>query len=134
MDKREVIWLIIKLIGVYFVYLTVFSFFSLISSASALYSIPADTNATAIYNANITSSPIAKPNQTPVVDATIKKLRDEAIKTLILNIFLTHLYGAISFYLLRDGQLLFALLNREGKASNEKEPEINSLGIFNEKK
>lgn len=149
MNKREVVWLIIKLIGVYFVYLTVVSFFSLISSASALYSLPADPNATANSNSNNAVSPVAapdgfpsvrqtnptaKPNQTPTIDAATKKLRDEAIKTLLLNVFLTFIYGAVGFYLLRDGRLLFALLNREGKVSTEKEPEISSLGIFDEPK
>ncbi len=144
MNKREVVWLIVKLIGTYFVYLTVVSFFSLISSVSLLYSLPSEPSAAAKTDANVAVSPIAAPTGFPSrptnssnaaektpIDAAAKKLRDEAVKTLLLYIFLTVLYGAIAFYLIRDGKVLFILLNREGKIISD-EKEINSLGIYDE--
>ena len=148
MNKREVIWLIIKLLGTYFVYLAFVSFFSLISSVSALYSLPSDAASPSKTDANISSvSPVTAPDgfpsrqpnsagktaEKPPLDAASKKIRDDALKNLLWYIFLTALYGAIGFYLIRDGRVLFALLGREGKIASD-EKEINSLGIFDEPK
>ena len=146
MNKREVIWLIVKLIGVYFIYLAAVSAFSLISSVSTLYSVSSQISTTKS-DTNSTVSPVTAPegfpartpipsNKTtekPVADATQKKLADEAIKTVLFYIFLTVLYGAFGFYLIKDGRILFAVLNREERIVTETK-EINSLGIFDDKK
>jgi hypothetical protein len=101
MNKREVVWLIVKLIGVYFIYLSVVSAFSLISSVSTLYSISSqisttkpDANSTFLgdYAGRFPGRPPVpanKTNEKPVVDAAQKKLADEAIKTVLFYVFLT---------------------------------------------
>jgi hypothetical protein len=146
MNKREVVWLIVKLIGVYFIYLSVVSAFSLISSVSTLYSVSSQISTTKP-DANSTASPVITPdslpgrppvpsnktNEKPVVDASQKKLADEAIKNVLFYVFLTILYGATGFYLIKDGRILFILLNQEERIVTETK-EINSLGIFDEKK
>lgn len=147
MNKREVVWLIIKLIGTYFGYLALVSFFSLISSVSTLYSLPSESASATKTDANIAVSPITAPDgfptrqpnsagknaEKPVLDAASKKIRDDAVKNFLLYIFLTAFYGAIGFYLIRDGRVLFAVLSREGKVASDTK-EINSLGIFDEPK
>jgi len=67
------------------------------------------------------------------MDAASKKIRDEAVKDILWYVFLTAFYGAIAFYLIRDGRLLFALLSREGRIVSDTK-EINSLGIFDDPK
>ena len=146
MNKREVVWLIVKLIGVYFIYLSVVSAFSLISSVSTLYSISSQIS-TAKTDVNSTVTPVNAPevfsprptvpaNKTPdkaVPDAAQKALADEAIKTILFYIFLTVLYGAVGFYLIKDGRILFMMLNREERKIVETK-EINSLGILDNSK
>lgn len=152
MNKHEVVWLIIKLIGMYFVYSAIVAFFGLLGSISALYSLPSEASAASPKtDANVSAvSPVAAPDGFPTpmtatrqpnaagktadkpLDPAAKKARDEAIKNLLRSVFLTALYGAIGFYLMRDGRILFALLSREGVIASEKK-EINSLGIYDVK-
>ncbi len=150
MNKREVVWLIVKLIGTYFLYSAVVAFFGLIGAISALYSLPSDSSSASKTDTNVSAvSPIAAPDGFPMatpmkqpnaanktvekpLDPAMKKLRDEAIKNLLLSIFLTALYGAIGFYLIRDGRVLFWILNRESVVAAERKKEINSLGIYDD--
>lgn len=145
MNKREVIWLLVRLLGVYFAYLTIVSVVGLIGSVSTLYSLPTTTTTISSTNSNseFPVAPIGAPNNFPVgqpispnksadkppLDAVSKKVADDAVKNLLLNIFLIVFYGAIGFYLLRDGRVLFALLNREDLIASDRK-EINSLGIL----
>jgi hypothetical protein len=146
MNKRELVWLIVKIIGVYFIYLTIVSAFSLISSVSTAYSVSSQVSSTKS-DANSAVSPVlmpetfpaktpVSPNKTgekPVVDASQKKIADDAIKTVFFYVFLIALYGALGFYLIKDGRILFMILNREERIVEETK-EINSLGIFDDKK
>jgi len=145
MNKREVVWLIVRLIGVAFVYLAINSVFGLIGSVSTLYSLPAPTASTGS-NTNSSVMPVitpdifaAQPNNPaknagkPAVDPISKKAADDAVKNLLLYIFLTALYAAIGYYLLRDGRILFTVLNREDVIVTDRK-EINSLGIFDTEK
>jgi len=146
MTKREVVWLIVKLIGIYFAYLAIVSVFSSISAVSAFSAISSQI-ATAKPDANSAVSPIGAPesfpgrtpipanraNEKPIADAAQTRLADEALKNVFFYIFLTALYGALGFYLIKDGRILFVLLNREEKIVTETK-EINSLGIFDEQK
>ncbi len=147
MNKREAIWLIVKLIGVYFFYLTFVSLFSLVSSVSALYSATPEQISSTKTDIIIAVSPVPAPDgfsskqpnyanknaEKSGLDPAIKKMKDEAIKTILWYIFLMGLYVGIAFYLIKDGQILFTVLNREGKIISDTK-EINSLGIFDETK
>jgi len=147
MNKREVVWLVVKLIGTYFFYLAVVSFFSLISSVSILYSLSSEPTSATKPDANISVSPVTTPDgfpsrqsnssgknaEKPILDAVSKKAGDEAVKNLLWYIFLTAFYGTVAFYLIRDGRILFAVLSREGKIVSDTK-EINSLGIFDDPK
>lgn len=153
MNKREVVWLIVKLIGTYFLYSAVVAFFALLGSISNLYSLSAADGATVNKtDANVSSiSPVAAPEGIPMmttptparqpgraaekpVDPATRRARDEAVEDLLWYIFLTAVYGALAFYLIRDGRVLFWMLNREGKRIVEKEAEISSLGILDDGK
>lgn len=148
MNKREVVWLIVRLIGVYFSYLTIVSVFGLISSAAALSSLPSTTTVSSTNsNTDFPTAPVVAPNnfpagqsnspnkitEKPALDTVSKKAGDEAVKNLLWHIFLIALYGAIGFYFLRDGRVLFAVLNREGVIISDTK-EINSLGLFDDEK
>ena len=142
MTKKEVVWLIIRLIGVYFAYLTVVSFLSIIGSIYNYASLPAPTP-TPRANTEATRTRPAQPplinNQetelpAPVrteIDAVGEKTRSEAFKMIFWFVFLTVLYGLLSWYLIRDGKYLFAVLLREDKNPEEekKEPQVTSLNL-----
>ena len=58
------------------------------------------------------------------------KARREALMNLVGIVFLTLIYGAIGFYFLRDGRLLFALLMREDSEKIKRsEPEVTTLNL-----
>ena len=146
MNKREVVWLIVKLIGVYFIYLAFVSAFSLVSSVSNLYSVSSQISETRIDADPVTNVMVVPenfPSRQPTYtsktaeksapNSVSKKLADELFKILLWYVLLTGLYSAVGFYLIRDGQILFALLNREAKSKSKPE-EINSLGLFDDEK
>lgn len=87
MTKREIVWLIVKLIGVYFIYQAVTSALSLIGTIFTLISI-ADRYIGADDKQNF-------------------------LKVIAWAIAMTAFYGWIGWYLIKDGRLLFAILNRE---------------------
>ena len=145
MNKPEVVWLIVRLFGIGFVYLAIVSVFGLIGSISTFTSLPAVPTASSNSNTEMSVTPITAPDSFPVrqpnlpsrtgektaPDAASKKAGDDAVKNLLWYLFLIALYGAAGFYLLRDGRILFAALNREDKIISDTK-EINSLGIFDE--
>lgn len=142
MSKREVVWLIVKLIGVYFTYLTIVSVFSLVNSVSILSSVSSriptiktDSNSAVAPESPPGKSPISsnKKDEKSDTDTAQKKLADEAFKTVLFYILLTALYGTLGFYLIKDGRVLFALLNRE-EIIVKKPKEIISLDISDVKK
>lgn len=126
MNKRKTVWLIVRLIGVYFAYLTIVTFFSLIGATYAYIS-PSSANTTTNSNtmvtANRASMPTTRP-QTPgvptpktdeerAVEKEAEKAKSIALKQVFWQLFLTAIYGAVGFYLIRNGKHLFAVLNRE---------------------
>ncbi len=131
MAKKEVVWLIIKLIGVYFVYSTVVAAFILISSVYAYIQLPAPPRFGKTENqaANFqTISPGINPTQSnsttaaPEIETPVEKAKNDALKELLLNLFLTVLYGLFAWYLIRDGRFLFAVLNREAPFDESGKP------------
>jgi len=145
MNKPEVVWLIVRLFGIGFVYLAIVSVFGLIGSISTFTSLPAVPTASSNSNTEMSVTPITAPDNFPVrqpnipnrtgeksvPDAASKKAGDDAVKNLLWYLFLIALYGAAGFYLLRDGRILFAALNREDKIISDTK-EINSLGLFDD--
>lgn len=127
MAKKEVVWLIIKLIGVYFVYWTIVAVFVLISSIYTYVQLPSPPrfgkadNPTANVQTISPTYPGIPGNSSinyPATAATpteipAEKAKNEALKELLWNLFLTVIYGLIGWYLIRDGRILFAVLNRE---------------------
>ena len=87
MAKREVVWLIIKLIAVYFIYEAVMSALSLIGSLFTLISL-SDLNLS-------------------------REISNTFLRAIVWAIAMTAFYGWIGWYLIKDGRLLFVILNRE---------------------
>ena len=141
MIKSEVVWLIIRLIGLYFAYLTIISLFGLIGTAPALIfmqsaSDSAPNSNTAIPNTRIQTAPynvnpIGEPSSKNTAEITANdKDKSEIVKIFLWYIFLTIVYGAAGWYLLRDGRLFYALLMREELIKTSKaESEVTTLNL-----
>lgn len=147
MNKHQVVWLIIRLIGVYFAYLTLVSLFGLVGAVPALFTLPKiDANTK---NANVASSsnptirvqpispngnynaPENAENKEKSDESIADKFKGENVKIFAWFLVLTAFYGVAAWYLLRDGRILFDLLNREEPHGliKEKESEVTSLNL-----
>lgn len=130
MTKRNVVWLITKLIGVYFAYWTIVAVFVLIGSVYTYISLPSPPRFPKADSANTNTAQTISPNfpgnptnpAVPVAGASptaakietpIEKAKNDALKQLIWDLLLTVMQGLVAWYLLRDGRFLVALLNRE---------------------
>jgi hypothetical protein len=141
MNKKEIVWLIIRLIGLYFAYLSIVTLFTVIGSAPALIFMPpalgeASNANTAVANTRVQTlpynvNPIGEPMpKTNTETAASDKDRSEIIKIFLWYIFLTAIYGAVGWYLLRDGRLFYSLLMREDLIKKrEAEPEVTTLNL-----
>jgi len=149
MTKREVVWLLIRLAGVFFAYLTVVTLFTVVTSGwSTIFAPPKLDVPSANGNRGTTMPGIqpvtpydpsfgANPNQiatpTPAVAEPVKpedKAKREAIMKVIGGILLILLYAGLSFYFLRDGRILYMLLMREDSDKPKKsEPEVTTLNL-----
>ena len=154
MNKYQVVWLIIRLAGVYFAYLTLVTFFGLVGSIPALFTLPKiDTNPK---NANVSTMPQngtnpanptyrvqpvspnlnANSSESPenggkTDESITDKFKGENVKTFAWFLVFTAIYGAAAWYLLRDGRILYDVLNREAPDSliKEKEAEVTQLNL-----
>lgn len=154
MNKSQVIWLIIRLAGVYLAFLLVVTFIGLVGSIPALFTLPKidapNKNANVsnptmirpieiqpaegIYGAN--SDP-TQPNQPKSADDSITaKFKGENFTTFLWYLIMTAIYSALTWYLIRDGRILFDVLNRERPdwAGAEREPEVTTLNLTEEKR
>lgn len=136
MNKREVVWLIVRLIGTYFAYLAVITLFTLASSVYGLYALSGDSNAkTDIENGRPAAgfpSPGKTENEThpPVkLDPVGEKLKSETFKTILFYLLLTGIYGGLGFYLIAKGGFLFRILNNEASAKRRKEETVTTLKL-----
>ncbi len=148
MNKYQVIWLIIRLVGVYFAYLTLVSFLGLVASIPALFTLPKidvgakNANVAANSNPGIRVQPISPNGNLNVPEnadskeksgeSITDKFKGENVKNFVWFLILTGFYGAAAWYLLRDGRVLYDVLNREKpheSASKEKESEVTSLNL-----
>lgn len=131
MNKKQVVWLIIKLIGVYFAYSAIVAIPGVISSIYTYASLPSPPRFSKAETQNSNVNPtitapgfpanptISNPSATPKieVETPIEKAKNEALKLLLWNLFSTLFYGAIGWYLIRDGRFLSAILTREAPFS-----------------
>lgn len=144
MTKREFVWLLIRLAGVYFAYLAIITLFTVISSGWSLIFAPpkldvpnANTNRSAAIPGIVQPAPydINNPAATPATSTAQPekpedKVRREAVMIFLGGLFLALIYGGIGFYFLRDGRLLFALLMREDSDKPEKkESDVTTLNL-----
>lgn len=141
MTKKEVVWLLIRMFGVYFAYLAIVSLFAVFAVLPSLIFTPV-INSPANANTQIPATKVQPvpfngssdlPNE-PVPDTTSAsvepKENSEAVKTFLWYILLTFIYGAVGWYLLRDGRLFYFLLMREEVIKkSEPEPEVTSLNL-----
>ncbi len=147
MNKYQVVWLIIRLAGVYLAYLALITFFGLVGSIPALFTLPkidADNkNANVAVNSNQTFrvqpiSPSINYNASETAENNRKtnesitdKFKGENVTTFLWFLILTAVYGAAAWYLLRDGRILYRILNREEPQGlvKEKEAEVTALNL-----
>jgi hypothetical protein len=144
MNKREVVWLIVRLIGVYISYYAIVTTFALAASIWMLFSVPSKTNPGVNTELDsrvepagipgITSGPNARPEPTPRIaarpDPAAEEAKREAFKLILWNLFLTVVESGLGVYLLIYGRILFNILMRENQAAEkEKEPESILLNL-----
>ena len=151
MNKYQVVWLIIRLAGVYFAYLTLIAFLGLVGSIPALFTLPKidvdkkNANANVAVNRNPTysvqpvspnvnynSAETGDANAAKSGDSITAKFRGENVTNFLWFLILTGFYGAAAWYLLRDGRILYGILNREephGLKTKEKEAEVTTLNL-----
>ncbi|MBK7704327.1 MAG: hypothetical protein IPN69_03345 [Acidobacteria bacterium] len=148
MNKSQVIWLIIRLFGVYLAYLALVSFFGLVGSIPALFTLPKldapNKNAnvsspTPIRSAQINPTGGFETYEDPTQPKTDKKdddsitakFKGENVTNFLWFLIVTAIYVVAAWYLLRDGRILFSVLNRERPDGPEKErePEVTTLNL-----
>ena len=147
MNKYQVIWLIIRLAGVYFAYLALIAFFGLVGSVPALFTLPkidADNkNANVAVNTKPTlrvqpispngnyNAPETAENNGKANESITDKFKGDNVKNFLWFLILTAIYGAAAWYLLRDGRILYGVLNREEPHGlvKEKQAEVTSLNL-----
>lgn len=141
MNKKEIVWLVIRSIGLYFAYLTIISLFSVIGTAPALVFMPPTLGTASNANTSIANTrtqtfpynanPIGEPPlQTKTEPVASEQEGSEIVKAFLWYIFLSVIYGAVSWYLLRDGRLFYMLLMREESIKKrEVEPEVTTLNL-----
>jgi hypothetical protein len=144
MNKREVVWLIIRLIGVYVSYFAIVTAFTLAASIWMLFSVPSKTPPGVNPDVEsrlepagipgITSGPSGRPEPTPRTatrpDPAAEEAKREVFKLILWNLFITVVQGGIGVYLLIYGRILFNILMRENQAAEkEKEPESILLNL-----
>ena len=137
MNKREVVWLIVRLIGVYLTYLAVVTVFSVIGAGSALIAASSAAPVAKPDNENVRTLPTPFPmkpeaDTTAVVkpDATAEKLKSEAFKNLLFYILLTAVYGVVGIYLMKNGRILFDILTNETSSTRkEADPAVTTLDL-----
>ena len=140
MTKKESVWLLIRAAGVYFGYLMIVSIFSVIILLPSLIFAPPDLRKTQNTNSEIpvTQVPVTPINGTMPGEVQPKSAADEAdenaasenVKNFLWNLVLSIIYGAVAFYLLRDGRLFYFLLMKEESAETKQaEPEVTTLNL-----
>ena len=138
MNKREVVWLIIRLIGVYFAYTAVVTVFSLAGSVFAFYNLNSDTGAAVKAETenvrNVSGIPNMRPetpDAKPVVkgDPAIEKQKSDAFKSILLYFLLTGIYGGLAFYLIAKGNRFYRILAKEAAAPRQEEDKVTTLRL-----
>ncbi len=137
MTKKESVWLIIRLAGVYFGYLMIISLFGVIALSPSVIFAPPDLKTAQKPTAEIPASEIQPipygVNQTFPNDSVQTKSGEavsENVKNFLWYLFLSFIYGAVGFYLLRDGRLFYILLIKEDSIrTKESEPEVTTLNL-----
>jgi hypothetical protein len=137
MNKRETVWLIVRLVGVYFLYSAVVTLFSLVGAISTLRTLSATTNGTKSPAANVQTAP-PPVNPRPDLDQpaphnadpAAEKLKSEAFNTILFYILILAIYGGIGFYLTRYGRMLFYVLSNENSPNkSEDNPAVTTLKL-----
>ncbi len=149
MNKHQVVWLIIRLVGVYFAYLTIVSLLGLVGAIPALFTLPKiDVNSKNVNvavnsnpafrvqpispNANYNMPETAETSREKTDENITDKFKGENVKNFVWFLFFTAIYGAAAWYLLKDGKILYDVLNREAPDSSlkkEREAEVTSLNL-----
>lgn len=151
MNKREVTWLIIRLIGAYFGYAAIVALFTLVSTVWLIFSVPSSTDkdpelGTKVVPTTFQDSPGGIPGiqeATPRTrpdgtqrnankpDAAADEAKRAIFKLILWHLFIFLLHGGVAYYLLFQGGAFFNILIREKDPGvpREKEPESILLNL-----
>jgi hypothetical protein len=146
MNKQQLVWLLIRLAGVYFAYLTFFSFVSLAGTVPGLFSLPKIDSGAKTANSAVQPSPAVRVQQFPVNgtfdtpepadagksadESAMDKFKGENFTSFLWFFFITAIYAAAAWYLISDGRVLFEVLNREEpQGLRRKDAEVTALNL-----
>ena len=104
MTKREIVWLIIRLVGVYFIFQAVLSAWDLIAILAAFFS--------------------------DVAKMIYAGIAFSSVKVMIWTISMLAFYGFLGWYFVKDGSKLYEILYREDRA--EKSDNSSTLNLSDE--
>ena len=146
MNKREVVWLIIRLIGAYFAYATIIALFTLVTTIWSIFSVPSPDKGVELSSQVAPTSFSEQPGGIPGIQEPTPRNRadaaqrnankpdpaaDEAkraiFKRILWDLFLFLLQGGAAYYLLFQGGLFFNILMRENKPGEVREREPESI-------
>ncbi|MEO6590074.1 MAG: hypothetical protein ABIP06_12300 [Pyrinomonadaceae bacterium] len=145
MTKREVVWLLIRLAGIYFAYLAIITIFTVVTSSWSVIFAPPKLD---LRNANANHSttmpeiqsvpydPNFDPNAKPIAPTATEQIKpeDKAKREVVMSflggLLLALIYSGLGFYFLREGRILYAILMREeSDRVKNSEPEVTSLNL-----
>ena len=133
MYKREIVWLIVRLLGLYCAYCALVTLFGLAGVVSSYSSSGAAPNGNTNVTVPVTGFPGVSQGANPTVkptDPAADAAQTQAVKDLLKHLFLLALYGAAGFYLLKKGDFLFHLLNSENLPQrSKKDPTVTTLKL-----
>jgi hypothetical protein len=145
MNKREVTWLIVRLIGAYFGYLAIVALFTLASTVWLIFSVPSSDKGAELSTQVAPTSFSEQPGGIPGIQEPTPRARPEAqrnankpdpaadeakraiFKRVLWDLFVFLLVGGVAYYLLFRGGLFFSILMRENKPGEVKEREPESI-------
>lgn len=147
MNKREVVWLIVRLIGAYFGYAAIVALFTLVSTVWLIFSVSSSEKggeqSTQVAPTSFSEQPAGIPGiqeATPPrnrpdtaqrnankPDSVADEARRAIFKLILWHLFLFLLQGGAAFYLLFHGGLFFNILIKEKDPGQVKEKEPESI-------
>lgn len=137
MTKQQLAWLLIRVAGVFFAFGALLSFVPLARSVPDLFTLPKldkKIEAPVPFDPAKPMPGIGQPAPTPVVtkeqEVAEKEFRAASLKRFLISVARSLLLLLAAWYFIRDGRVVFEILNREEPFGLKKgEEEVTALNL-----